>query len=388
MPNHAFRVPVAAPGFVVSSDPINAAEPTAGTIAVDTIAEATAAAGVTIDGLRIKDSALTPVAGATALIDASNVGTGENDMIVGANLADAYTIRTASLTYHKLATTTASPGWVDTFAHTGTAVGYSMTETINHATQVGGGFSSDVTQLTTARTAGYAYGYRAKTTSLAGDLNGVPYTGLYVLAPTDGGGAVLHSGLYVEAGNDYSVHGLDNVRTAWGTGAAGVADATMGWDATILSLLCAVDDSVYKIGNGTLSWDVWIYGNTANDYVEWDASANALNLLGAAHIKCQTIAAATGTAIPVTHSGSFPITQNGAETNTLADPTFIGQWLSIFVDTDTSGARVITAASRINQAGNVTITLTEVGDFIKLEAITIAGALKWQVVANDGAALS
>lgn len=102
----------------------------------------------------------------------------------------------------------------------------------------------------------------------------------------------------------------------------------------------------------------------------------------------QTIVAADGAAIPVTHSGSLAITQNGAETNTLADPTFIGQWLNIFVDTDTSGARVITAASRINQAANTIITLTEVGDFIKLEAITIAGALKWQVTSNEGAVLS
>jgi len=100
------------------------------------------------------------------------------------------------------------------------------------------------------------------------------------------------------------------------------------------------------------------------------------------------ITAATGTAIPVTASGSLAITQNGAETNTLANPMWMGQTISIFVDTDTSGARVVTAASRINQAGNTIITLSDVGDFIKLEAITIAGALRWQVVANDGAVLS
>ena len=102
----------------------------------------------------------------------------------------------------------------------------------------------------------------------------------------------------------------------------------------------------------------------------------------------ELIVAPTATAIPVTKSGSFPITQNGAETNTLAIPTFLGQTLTIFVDTDTSGARVITSAQRINQAGNTIMTLTEVGDCIKLEAITIGGALRWQVVANDGVALS
>ncbi len=100
------------------------------------------------------------------------------------------------------------------------------------------------------------------------------------------------------------------------------------------------------------------------------------------------IAAATGVAIPVTSNGSLAITQNGAETNTLADPTFLGQTIDLFVDTDTSGARVVTAASRINQAANTIITMTEVGDFISLRAITIAGALKWQVVANDGCVLS
>lgn len=258
---------------------------------------------------------------------------------------------------------------------------------INHATQVGVGVDATAVQLTTARTGGYAAAFRAKTTSLAGDVNGVPYAGLYVLAPTDGGGAVTHSGVYV-AGGDYSVFALDSVYSAWGTGAAGIPDVTQGWDAVGFVTKCAVDDSTWKIGDGTLSFDVWTFGNTASDYMEWDASANQLNMRGAAHIALQTIVAATGTAIPVTHSGSFPITQNGAETNTLAIPTFLGQTLSIFVDTDTSGARVITASQRINQAANTIMTLTEVGDYIQLEAITIGGALRWQVVANDGVVLS
>lgn len=96
----------------------------------------------------------------------------------------------------------------------------------------------------------------------------------------------------------------------------------------------------------------------------------------------------TGVAIPVTQSGSVAITQNGAETNTLANPTFMGQELSIFVDTDTSGARVVTAANRVNQAGNTVMTFTAVGAFAKLEAITIAGALRWQVVASEGVGLA
>lgn len=176
----------------------------------------------------------------------------------------------------------------------------------------------------------------------------------------------------------------DNAKLVLGTG----SDLAIYWDGTNAKVTQATANSAIDFGVDGAGIDIICRGDTASAAMTWDQSADALIFTGVAKAKFQTIAAATGTAIPVTHSGSFPITQNGAETNTLADPTFIGQWLNIFVDTDTSGARVITAASRINQAGNNTITLTEVGDFLKLEAITIAGALKWQVVANDGATLS
>lgn len=50
------------------------------------------------------------------------------------------------------------------------------------------------------------------------------------------------------------------------------------------SLLPNVDDTVVKFGNGTYSWDVWVYGNTASDYMKWDASAGTLSANGAAII--------------------------------------------------------------------------------------------------------
>ena len=176
----------------------------------------------------------------------------------------------------------------------------------------------------------------------------------------------------------------DSAKLVLGTG----SDIVMAWDGTDMDVTQATANSSIKWGIDGAGIDHVNYGDTASAAMTWDQSDDSLVFTGVAKAKFQTIVAADAAAIPVTHSGSFPITQNGAETNTLADPTYIGQWLNIFVDTDTSGARVITAASRINQAANNTITLTEVGDFIKLEAITIAGALKWQVVANDGAALS
>jgi hypothetical protein len=96
----------------------------------------------------------------------------------------------------------------------------------------------------------------------------------------------------------------------------------------------------------------------------------------------------TAAAIPVTRSASVAIVTAGSETNTLAIPAFVGQTLSLYADTYAVGNRVVTSAQRINQAGNTIMTFGAAGDFIKLEAITIAGALRWQVVANDGVALS
>lgn len=96
----------------------------------------------------------------------------------------------------------------------------------------------------------------------------------------------------------------------------------------------------------------------------------------------------TGVALPVTASGSIAITTAAAETNTLPDPLFIGQRLSLIIDVFAVGARVITAASGINQTGDTIMTMGAVEDAITLQAMQIAGALQWRVVFNDGVALS
>ena len=96
----------------------------------------------------------------------------------------------------------------------------------------------------------------------------------------------------------------------------------------------------------------------------------------------------TGVAIPVTTSGVVPIVTAGAETNTLAIPTFVGQVLDLIMDTRVGGDRVVTSAQRINQAGNTIMTFGAAGDYIRLIGVTIGGVLRWQVAANDGVALS
>ena len=92
-------------------------------------------------------------------------------------------------------------------------------------------------------------------------------------------------------------------------------------------------------------------------------------------------------AIPVTRSGNAALTTAGAETRTLADPTRVGQVLTIGLDVD-GGDAVITAASAINQAGNTIMTMADAGDAIRLEGVQVAGAPVWRVVSNDGVALS
>ena len=88
-------------------------------------------------------------------------------------------------------------------------------------------------------------------------------------------------------------------------------------------------------------------------------------------------------AIPVTKSGTVPIVTAGAETRTLADPSFPGQILNIGLKTD-GGNAVITTTSPVNQTGNNTLTGADVGDHIALIAIEDGSDIEWRVLANDG----
>lgn len=140
----------------------------------------------------------------------------------------------------------------------------------------------------------------------------------------------------------------------------------------------AVGDTISLIG---------IYVSGA---LRWRVESNDGCLLGSAAGFGDVIAdVGTGNAIPVTHKHvSMPITTAGAETNTLAIPTQIGQTMSLWADTYSGGDRVITAASAINAANNTVMTFGVVSDAIELKAVSVGGTLAWQVVANDGVALS
>ncbi len=57
-------------------------------------------------------------------------------------------------------------------------------------------------------------------------------------------------------------------------------DVSVRWDGTDLDILALADDQVIKFGNGTNSFDIWIYGETANDNIIFNASDKILNFDG------------------------------------------------------------------------------------------------------------
>lgn len=95
----------------------------------------------------------------------------------------------------------------------------------------------------------------------------------------------------------------------------------------------------------------------------------------------------TAGAIPVTASGAVEIVTAGAETRTIAAPTYLGQEMLLCMKTD-GGDCVITSSAGINQTGNNTITMNDAGDSIRLHAIRSGANLRWRVVCNDGCTLS
>jgi predicted RecA/RadA family phage recombinase len=92
-------------------------------------------------------------------------------------------------------------------------------------------------------------------------------------------------------------------------------------------------------------------------------------------------------AIPVTKSGYVPIVTAGAETRTLAAPSFIGQELLIYMKTD-GGDCVITCSTTLNEAGNNTITLADTGDAIRMVAVEEGSNKRWRISSVDGHSLS
>lgn len=166
-------------------------------------------------------------------------------------------------------------------------------------------------------------------------------------------------------------------------------DVSLRWDGTDLDLLCAANNSVFKLGDGTTSFDLWVYGSSNSNYLLFDASANSLTPVGAATIRPYVAIADPGDAgaIPVTVSGYCPIVTAGAETRTLAAPTYIGQTLLLYAKTAVGNA-VVTAATTFNEAGNTILTFTAAGQAATMVAVEDGADIRWRCTTVDGCALS
>lgn len=92
-------------------------------------------------------------------------------------------------------------------------------------------------------------------------------------------------------------------------------------------------------------------------------------------------------AIPVNKSGYVNIVTGGAETRTIAAPTFNGQILQLNLQTD-GGTCTITVATTVNQAGNNTIPLDDAGDCVILVGRQNGANLRWAVLLNDAVTLA
>lgn len=122
-------------------------------------------------------------------------------------------------------------------------------------------------------------------------------------------------------------------------------------------------------------------------YISYDTGSNWATFSGSNETQKVATSAVDAAAIPVSSQGTVRLTTAGAETRTLAAPTWAGQTLSIYFQTD-GGDCVVTAAAAINQAGNTVMTFADAGDCITLVGVHNGSVYVWRVLANDGVALS
>ena len=158
-------------------------------------------------------------------------------------------------------------------------------------------------------------------------------------------------------GIDLRLQDSDEIR--WGD----VSDMVARWDGVDFDFIPAADDTVFKIGNGTLSCDFWIYGNIPTSYIATDASASLLKAQGPMRVQgfntigpryeLRWIAGAFGK--PAANDDIISATE---ALNVIADPDF-----------EVGGTNATTSEVTHNAEGGV--TLTTKGDADPTETIIL-----------------
>lgn len=176
---------------------------------------------------------------------------------------------------------------------------------------------------------------------------------------------------------------VDNVSLNFGTG----LDVDIRWDGTDLDILAAADDSVIKFGNGTNSFDLWIYGNAATDYVLWDASANKLSLAGDAFLLLdsyqRTVTAKTTdyTLTAADSGGMFTTTgAAGAVNFTLPAVATSTGYEYTFINTVDQNMTITAPANTLVAFNNVTATsiaFSTVGEKVGAAVRVVCDGAKW-----------
>lgn len=250
-------------------------------------------AAVTVGEANADHFAFKVGAGFDQTIDASACATTEAGWLVGANLADAWHLKTAALTYLTLVSTTATPGITAAFAHTGAATGLALTETMNSASAAGVAFSASASQITTARTSGTMTGIRGSVTSLLGDTAGVDYYA-FEATVTAGEATADHFAFKQGAGFDWSID------------SSSAATTEAGW------LVASNVASALRVGNGSLTY-LALATTTATPGL---TETFAHTATATAHLITETMASASGTAIGLSVTASQITTARTSSTMT------------------------------------------------------------------------
>ncbi len=110
-------------------------------------------------------------------------------------------------------------------------------------------------------------------------------------------------------------------------------------------------------------------------------------VLGSAAFFASITDPGNGNAIAVTASGYVPLVTGGAETRTLAAPTFVGQEIVLYMKTS-GGNCTVTCTTTINETGNNTIIFANTGEAVRLFAVEEGATIRWRMAIADGAGLS